>query len=112
MTAIHHILLASRMLCKGCYSISNSISIVLEFSTVVVVVCCLRFEYCLKYSRDQKIDDCVHATAIGIIVGRSMIVNQHISVHRFFDFTILYGDTTDHYGMCRAVIADPFVFRE
>ena len=41
-----------------------------------------------------------------------MIVDQHISVHRFFDFAILYGDTTCHYVMCRAVIADPFVFRE
>ena len=41
-----------------------------------------------------------------------MIVDQHISVHRFFDLSILYGDTTCHYVMCRAVIADPFVFRE
>ena len=56
--------------------------------------------------------DCLHATAIDIIVERSMIVNQHISVHRFFDLAILYGDTTRHYVMCRAVVADPFVFRE
>ena len=79
---------------------------------VVVVVCFLCFEYCLKYSRDQKINDCLHATAIDIIVERSMIVNQHISVHRFFDLAILYGDTTRHYVMYRAVVADPFVFRK
>ena len=41
-----------------------------------------------------------------------MIVNQHISVYRFFDLAILYGDTTGHYVMCIAVVADPFVFRE
>ena len=49
---------------------------------VVVFFLFLCFEYCLKYSRDH---DCLHATAIGIIVERSMIVNQHISVHRFLD---------------------------
>ena len=56
--------IASRMLCKGCYSIS----IFLAFSSVVVVVvvvCFLCFECCLKYSRDQKIDHCLHTTAIG-----------------------------------------------
>ena len=75
----------------------------------MVVVRYLCFEYCLKYSRDH---DCLHATAIGIIVERSMIVDQHISVHRFFDLAILCGDTIGHYVMCRAVVADPFVFRE
>ena len=35
-----------------------------------------------------------------------MIVNQHISVHRFFDLAILCGDTTGHCVMCRAVVAD------
>ena len=75
----------------------------------MVVVRYLCFEDSLKYSRDH---DCLHATAIGIIVERSMIVNQHISVHRFFDLAILCGDTTGHCVMCRAVVADPFVFRE
>ena len=41
-----------------------------------------------------------------------MIVDQHISVYRFFDLAILCGDTTGHYVMRRAVVADPFVFRE
>ena len=41
-----------------------------------------------------------------------MIVNQLISVHRFLDLAILYGDTTGHYFMYRAVVADPFVFRK
>ena len=41
-----------------------------------------------------------------------MIVDQHISVHRFFDLAFLWGDTTGHYVMGRAVVADPFVFRE
>ena len=61
----------------------HNISIVLAFSSVVVVVvvvCFLCFEYCLKYSRDQKINDCLHATAIDIIVERSMIVDQQVSV--------------------------------
>ena len=57
-----------------------------RFNVFICCCCCcscccfLFFEYCLKYSRDQKINDCLHATAIDIIVERSMVVNQHISV--------------------------------